>query len=250
MMHARADLKVGPYRMVSANGFALPELLVGAALTLTVALLLARAVQQGEGAFQAQPERADMQQRLRVAVDGLTRDLLLAGAGLPTGAAAVLPFRGTDAGTGVFYRADAITAQYTPWNGAAATVTYYARRDLSTGTPQLARGDGDGGDFPMVDHVVGLHFQYFPAAELPFEPIELQDGPWLPTDTDPMKFDTDLLRVRRVRVTLRVEASLESMRGLAGSLFARRGTSAAADRLLPDQELRFDVAIRNLDDEG
>jgi hypothetical protein len=217
---------------------------------LTVALSLARTIQHAQGSFQAQPERADMQQRLRVAIDALTRDLLLAGAGLPMGTAAVLPSRDGDVDIGVFYRPDAVTVRYAPWDAPdTATTTYHVRRDLATGTPQLMRTD-DGSDFPMVDHVVRLQFEYFPGGELPFDPAGLQDGPWLPSDTDAMKFDADLLRIRRVRVTLRVEASLASMRGLAGGLFARGGTSTAADRLLPDQELTFDVAIRNLDDEG
>ena len=235
----------------SIKGFALAELLVGAAITLVVTLSLARTVQQAQGSFQAQPERADMQQRLRVAVDALTRDLLLAGAGLPTHTAAVLPYRIDDAETGVFYRRDAVTVRHTSWDvSETVTTTYYVRFDRATGTPQLVRANDEGSDFPMVDHVVGLQFDYFPADGIPIDAAALYDGPWLPSDTDAMKFDADLLRIRRVRVTLRIEASLDSMRGLAGSLFARGGTATAAERYLPDDEVRFDVAVRNLEDEG
>lgn len=111
------------------------------------------------------------------------------------------------------------------------------------------RLDGEGSDLPLVDHVVALEFEYFPVGEVPIAGAELQDGPWLPNDTDAMRFDADLLRIRRVRVKLRVEASLASMRGPAGDLFTRGGTSNAPERYLPDQELRFDVAVRNLEDE-
>jgi hypothetical protein len=192
-----------------------------------------------------------MQQRLRVAVDALTRDLLLAGAGLATHTAAVLPYRIDDAETGVFYRRDAVTVRHTSWDiSETITTTYYVRVDRGTGTPQLVRANNEGGTFPMVDHVVALQFEYFPADGIPIDPLELYDGPWLPSATDAMKFDADLLRIRRVRVMLRIEASLASMRGLARSLFASGGTSTAAERYLPDDEVRFDVAVRNLEDEG
>jgi hypothetical protein len=47
-------------------------------------------------------------------------------------------------------------------------------------------------------------------------------------------------------VTLRVESALAALRGPAGILFSRGGTSAAADRWLPDREIRLAVAPRNL----
>jgi hypothetical protein len=58
-------------------------------------------------------------------------------------------------------------------------------------------------------------------------------------------FDADLLQTRRIRVLLRVQASLDSMRGPAGVLFAHAGTSTSAERYLPDLEVSFDVALRN-----
>jgi hypothetical protein len=75
---------------------------------------------------------------------------------------------------------------------------------------------------------------------------DLVDGPWCPSADKPNRFDADLLRVRRVRVTLRVQAAQASMRGPAGPLFTKGGTSQGASRYLPDQEVTFDVTPRNL----
>jgi hypothetical protein len=75
---------------------------------------------------------------------------------------------------------------------------------------------------------------------------ELADGPWCPDAANPHRYDGDLLRIRRVSVTLRIEASLAALRGPAGVLFARGGTSGAANRWAADQEIRFDVSPKNL----
>src|SRR6185436_1441811 len=47
----------------------------------------------------------------------------------------------------------------------------------------------------------------------------LTDGPWCPKANQNQKFDADLLRIRRVQVTLRVQTALSTMRGPAGPLF-------------------------------
>ena len=74
----------------------------------------------------------------------------------------------------------------------------------------------------------------------------LTDGPWCPDDAYPNRYDADLLRIRKVRVTLRVQAAVASLRGPAGILFAHGGTSSSAERYVPDQEVRFDVTPRNM----
>ncbi len=74
----------------------------------------------------------------------------------------------------------------------------------------------------------------------------LQDGPWCPDAVNAHRYDADLLRVRRVSVVVRIEAALAALRGPAGVLFARAGTGRVASRWVPDQEIRFDVAPRNL----
>jgi hypothetical protein len=181
----------------------------------------------------------------------------------------------------------------------ATSRTYFLKSDPATDTFQLMRYDGDGAaDAPVVDHVVGLSFQYFgdpeppairrpltdpvgpwttygprpqasgdncvfagngtpvPASALPvlgggtilvaLSAGTLTDGPWCPDGVNPNRFDADLLRVRRIAVTLRVESAAAALRGPAGPLFARAGTSTSAQRLVPDREIRFDVSPRNL----
>ena len=75
---------------------------------------------------------------------------------------------------------------------------------------------------------------------------QLSDGPWCPDAASPDRFDADLLRIRAIAVTLRVQAALAALRGPAGTLFANAGTSANGSRWVPDQEVRFEVAPRNL----
>ncbi len=62
----------------------------------------------------------------------------------------------------------------------------------------------------------------------------------------PARFDADLLRVRRIHVSLRVQSALASLRGPAGTLFARGGTARAGDRYVPDIVVQFDVTPRNM----
>ena len=74
----------------------------------------------------------------------------------------------------------------------------------------------------------------------------LTDGPWCPDQTIGNRFDADLLRIRKVRVTLRVQVGDKSMRGPTGQFFLRGGTSRGAERYIPDQEISFEVTPRNL----
>jgi hypothetical protein len=75
---------------------------------------------------------------------------------------------------------------------------------------------------------------------------DLNDGPWCPSAGKPNRFDADLLRIRRVRGTIRVQAALESMRGPASALFLKGGSATSVMRSIPDQEVQFDVTPRNL----
>jgi hypothetical protein len=102
--------------------------------------------------------------------------------------------------------------------------------------------------------VVRLAFDYFgvpPAAAavsegnaMPMDPAELTDGPWCPDSNSPARFDSDLLRIRRIRVRLRVQAP-RPFRGPAGPLFVYGG-DARSTAYVADQEIRFDVAPRNM----
>jgi len=237
--------------MRPAAGFTLIELLVATAIALVVMGALFGLIDPARGVFQAQPEISDMHQRLRSAVDALARDLLMAGTGVPPAASPpLLPYRvgqrNSDVELGVFYRPDVVTVIYLPAPDAApASRTYHVRPDSATATPQLMQYDGLQSDLPLVDHLVALGFEYFDAGEAPLDPSLLQDGPWLRGDADAAPFDADLLRIRRVRVRLRVEAALAAMRARGGPLFVRSGTSTSAARQAPDLALAFDVALRN-----
>jgi hypothetical protein len=386
------------------RGFSLVEVLLAASITLALiagALRLAAAAQR---LFQSQPESADVQQRARVAIDALRRDLVMAGAGTYAGPALgplnhliapVMPFRAfgdsPDQALGVSFRNDSISFLYVPsspsqtrlalplaagaldpaieippncpvttaqqvcgfergdrvllvdesgnWDlfsvdhvvdgtmtlqrrGRPSTTTYPAgtivseiragtyslKTDVSAATYQLMRHDGWATELPVVDEVVGLSFRYFGSADPPqltgtppdvepgpwttygpppppmtvsrggwpggenctfiavdgvqmprlatippggvtlveLTPAMLTDGPWCPDPLSPGRFDADLLRVRRVHVSLRVQSALASLRGPAGAFFARGGTARAADLHVPDLIVQFDVTPRNM----
>ena len=59
-------------------------------------------------------------------------------------------------------------------------------------------------------------------------------------------FDADLYRLRRIRVTLRVQANAAWARGRDPNLFQRPGTGTAPRLLVPDYVITFDVSPRNL----
>jgi hypothetical protein len=77
-------------------------------------------------------------------------------------------------------------------------------------------------------------------------PPTVEDGPWCPDVVAKNRYDADLLRIRRVRFTLRVQTALASLRGPAGALFMNAGTSRAGNRVVPDMEVQLDVTPRNL----
>lgn len=157
---------------------------------------------------------------------------------------------------------------------------------LDTSKNQLMEYDGFSTDTPLVDNVVGLTFEYFgdatpptapkatgkanclydAAGNLTYNPAPLatgdgslaplpldmfKDGPWCsdPGNITKNSYDADLLRVRKIRVTLRVQASSASMRGTNPSgmtLFVNPGIASRPEEYLPDHEIRFEVSPRNL----
>ena len=391
----------------SERGFSLVELLVSMMIMLAVTAGIFSVMNPAQGTFQSQPEVADMQQRLRVGVDTLYKDILMAGAGAYAGSqagtlsgffASILPYRQSGNGAvddgALKFRSDGITLFYVPPTFAQSTISapmpnvseelkveadpgcpnndplcgfeegmtiilyddtgsydtmtitevqspaahlqHNQQGDLSKAyaagakvaqiaqhvyfwnstTKQLMHADGstsDGG-VPVVDNVVDLEFEYWgepqpptlvrpgvdqkttygpeppplAAAKGDFWPngencvitvagaapalqqvprlaalgnpatglvklndpsvpaASLTDGPWCPDPNNANRYDADLLRVRKVSVKLRVQAAVASLRGTDTLLFRNPGTPNPASRLLPDQEIRFDVTPRNL----
>jgi prepilin-type N-terminal cleavage/methylation domain-containing protein len=180
---------------------------------------------------------------------------------------------------------------------------YYLKTDVAAQTYQLMHSDGSSGPaVPVLDHVVGLSFQYegeprapivtptgdasygpappesstrptaYPAGEncafridetsglsasrlpalaagtalAPLTAAALTDGPWCPDEANANRWDADLLRIRRIRVTVRIEAAQAALRGPAGALFSNGGTSRDVNRWVPDQEIQFQVSPRNM----
>jgi len=386
----------------SAAGFSLIEVVIATAIMLTVTGAIFGLLNPSGGMFQAQPEVVDLQQRLRIGVDTLTRDLIMAGAGAYSGSqsgslggffAPIQPSRqgnlaAYDDGPGT-YKSDAITLFYVPStssqtsisqampnasaelkvspeagcpNGAnlcgftegmtvllyddtgafdmmtitqvqdqAAHLQHNQQGDLSksygvgtkvvqvqdhvyyldTATRRLMHYDGFQTAVPVLDEVVGLNFEYYgepappamadgnglkgqavsygpkppaigaanlgggwPNGEnctiqmsggiqqprlanlgavgtglIKLTQAQMTDGPWCPNATNANRFDADLFRIRKVRVTLRLQTGNSQLRGsLQGgqdALFTQAGTGSG-NRLVQDQQIRFDVTPRNL----
>ena len=130
----------------------------------------------------------------------------------------------------------------------AVVRSYFLKVDSTTDSVQLVRDDGDGVAVPVVDHTVDLRLEYFGGTSNTdrLDAAVLADGPWLPDALAPNRFDTDLLRVRSIAVTIRVESAVAALRGPAGPLFSRGGTSRRGSRFLPDFQMRVHAALRNL----
>ena len=198
------------------RGFSLVELIVALGLTLTVVAAIFELVDQSRRRFAAEPDIVDRQQRVRVAVETLSRDLLMA--------RAVLPYRlagPTPDPPGTFKDDEVTIVSVRPAGEDDAVRAYYIRRDLASGASQLMRAEGGGGDAPVADGVMSLSFAYFgdaavadPAeacsiaaggAELvPIAGFEFSDGPFCPAAAGAAPFDADLLRVRKMAVRIGV----------------------------------------------
>lgn len=349
-------------RTLEARGFSLVEMLVSVGIMLAVTAGIFVVVNPTRGTFQAQPELADMQQRLRVVADSLFKDLVAAGADIHF-FAPVLPFgRGlVNADPPGIFKASTITllsvqtpaAQTSTSQGMAgpssnlsvnvepgcpptdrlcgfaagmnaviyddtgaydtftiaavdsATLTIVrVPADLSkaygagahvvqaasvtywlNAANQLMRYDGVRSDAAVADNMVSVNFEYYgepqpPALKEPgtdesvtygppppevdrtegpfwpagesctiqlageeqtprlavlgsgttlvrLDPALLTDGPWCPDPANPNRWDADLLRIRKIFVTIRVRSVSTTLR-------------------LSDQEIRFEVAPRNL----
>ncbi len=94
-----------------------------------------------------------------------------------------------------------------------------------------------------VARLAALPVEYQGLAGLPVSAFA--DGPWCPDPASANRFDGDLLRVRLVRITLRVQAQSASARGSDPQFFSHPGIAREAARLVPDLEAHVDVALRN-----
>jgi prepilin-type N-terminal cleavage/methylation domain-containing protein len=116
-------------------GFTLVEMLIAMAVMLLILGGVFQAFNPAQGSYQTQPEVADMQQRLRVGTDRLYNGIIVAGAGIYSGAAVgtlgqffapVLPYLvgplHNDPGSGVFFRDDAITIFHVPTTASQCTI--------------------------------------------------------------------------------------------------------------------------------
>jgi hypothetical protein len=115
-----------------ANGFTFVEMVIAVAIMVTVTGTMLALMNPAHGVFKTQPALAEMQQRLRISVDAISRDLDMAGAGVESGStrgplasyfAPVLPFRrGFQApdppGT---FRTDRISILYIPSRSSQGT---------------------------------------------------------------------------------------------------------------------------------
>jgi len=184
---------------------------------------------------------------------------------------------GADAtGVTVLRRAAGAALSY-PIGSAAAEViarTWY----FDPATRQLRQYDTETTDTPVLDDVVAMRVEYFGRPDAPSQPkppvgvanclydsagtplpfpgtiptggtfvaIPLDrftDGPWC--GAGGIEFDADLLRVRRVKVTLTLQASSRAMRG-RGADFLSTGTNVSVWNRLADLVVVVDTAPRNL----
>jgi type II secretory pathway pseudopilin PulG len=142
---------------------------------------------------------------------------------------------------------------------------------------RLMAYDGYQSDMPLIDNVVDVRISYFAdgsASSVARPPegtgncvydagappvprledfggeglhqltlAEMTDGPICGAGAG--AFDGDLLRIRLIRITLRLQAAADEVRG-AGALFIRPGRSSSGDNFVPDYEVTFDVTPRNM----
>jgi hypothetical protein len=190
------------------------------------------------------------------------------------GAHEVFAVQSVDAAASILVPAASLSRGYSAHARVAAVVhrVYY----LDGAGKRLMRYDGVRSDVPLVDHVVFLGFTYFadPRPDAVAAPVPggfscayagsppvpllanlggtapkaltaalLTDGPIC--GQSPYRFDADLLRIRRISVTVRLEAEAAEFRG-AGGVFTTSGISRNSAKAVPDLETTIDVTPRNM----
>jgi prepilin-type N-terminal cleavage/methylation domain-containing protein len=189
------------------------------------------------------------------------------------GAHEIFTIASVDVTANILTPSGALSRPYSSQAEVAAVVqrTFY----LDQPAKRLMMYDGARSDVPLVDHVAALQFEYYgdprpdsvpvPAAGesncayagSPPVPLlanlggagpklmsanVLTDGP--ACGQPPYRFDADLLRIRRLSFTIRLEAESGEFRG--GAAFSTSGVSRSSTRMVTDQQTTVDVAPRNL----
>jgi hypothetical protein len=171
-----------------------------------------------------------------------------------------------------------LSKAYAPTDGTVVVAVSVQVFSAIADVRELRRYDGDSSDMPLADDLVvfGIRLLGDPAPPLSPRPSigsanclytaagdpvlpalgpvpgplvdlgspMLADGPFCGSAANP--WDADLLRVRAVRVTLGFEASASAARGTDVRWFARPGQAVRSGQLVPDYQLEFQVAPRNL----
>jgi hypothetical protein len=182
-----------------------------------------------------------------------------------------------DAAGHLQHRGKSLNHEYATGSSVTQVVSYTYYRNAATN--QLMRYDGGSTDIALVDNLVGLEFSYFGDPNPPKNPkpmageanclydaagnyvglpvlaptdgslvaltsTMLTDGPFCGSGAT--EFDADLLRVRKVRVSLRLQVTNPILRGSDDMLWLNPGTSRGAERAVPDYAVTFEVTPRNL----
>jgi type II secretory pathway pseudopilin PulG len=199
------------------RGFTIIELVVAMAMLLAITAGMFTAIQMVPDRGLVMSESADMQQRIRVAIDTIVYSAMSASSLTPRrwGGPSEDP-----AGT---FKSDTVT-----FANESGTTTYWLKADSLSDAFQLMRWmGGSSPDVPVVDHVVGLRFVYF-------------------GDAPDALVDASLSGMRSMDVTVRVEAAVSAARGTAGPSFVRAGSAHTARRWAPDLAMHVRVTPRNL----
>ena len=137
-------------------GFTLVEMLIAMAVMLLILGGVFAAFNPAQGSFRTQPEVADMQQRLRVGTDRLYNGIIVAGAGIYSGAAGYLDlFADTDVRIqGYPVRPIPVDGLYVNFGVAPATDLGYGtwNQETSVGATfyELTVGNGSVGIDPFI----------------------------------------------------------------------------------------------------
>ena len=79
---------------------------------------------------------------------------------------------------------------------------------------------------------------------------QLTDGPWCPDASSANRYDADLLRIRKIRVTIRLQTGNAALRGPltpgSDALFVNPGTARNPAQTVADRSIRFDISPRNM----